>query len=263
MNKSANAVFGIAGASVVGESHLKQGKTCEDYHAFLLDSHWAIAVVSDGAGSAPRGLEGATCVATAVLSSLSTVLSSVAKTEIFSAQASLEAAVIDGIEEARQRCTAELRGDEQLNVFNATIVGAILLEQGGLLFHIGDGGISVHKRVSDELHTIAFSSPENGEYKEQTFFFAGRQWREHLRFTPFADEVDSVWVMSDGAYECIVPCNAARVRAVTEREISQLVFTRMPEKWNDAVSRILSSEQARAKSDDDKTLVILSRRSSR
>ena len=47
------------GASVIGSSHVKQNKPCQDSHYIsMIDDYWGIAIVSDGAGSAKLSQKG-------------------------------------------------------------------------------------------------------------------------------------------------------------------------------------------------------------
>src|SRR5262249_32837083 len=144
-----------------------------------------------------------------------------------------------------------------------TVVGTVLLDDGGVLFHLGDGGASVHRRTGAGIETICFSAPENGEHINETFFFTEHNWRQHLRLTNIPERADAVWLMTDGAYELMVPPTQRQVREVTEREIDRLVFEEGGASKSEVLSAILSSPQATARNDDDKTLVIVRRKTLR
>ena len=128
----------------------------------------------------------------------------------------------------------------------------------GALFHIGDGCASAHRNTVSGIETIAFSEPENGEYINETFFYTESWWREHLRITQIDGVADEVWLMTDGAYELVVPPNQRQLRDFTVSEINRLVFSESIADRSSVLEEILLSPQA-MRSDDDKTIVILRR----
>ena len=58
----------------------------------------------------------------------------------------------------------------------------------------------------------------------------------------------------------MVPPKQRQLRELTEREIDRLVFEEGDGSKSDVISAILSSPQAMARNDDDKTLVIVRRK---
>jgi hypothetical protein len=253
--------FEIVAASVTGQAHEASGEGCQDFFAFDSGNGWAVAVVSDGAGSAARALDGARIVGEEICQMLAGTVRSREASVLTDGNCSwANDSLAHAIEYARARCLAVAKEDEQLSDFHATVVGVLLLERCGLLFHIGDGGVSVHRRCSAGLETIAFSEPENGEYSNQTFFFTEPHWKSHLRTVEIGDAPESVWLMTDGAYELAVSRQLKRLRDTTEDEVIRLVFQE-PEGRREAILRaILSSPQAAARNDDDKTVVIIRKR---
>jgi hypothetical protein len=253
--------FEAVGASVRGPSHEMTGQPCQDCFAIEVGKEWAVAVASDGAGSAARALDGASIVSAELCRTLTDFLKESRRSEALGSNfcSSVEGVVIDGIERARQRCLEEAGTGQKLRSFQATVVGAVVFDTRGVLFHVGDGGASAHRRTPAGLETIGFSAPENGEYINETYFFTQDTWREHLRFTEILEPVDAVWLMTDGAYELMVPPQERKLREMTEREIDRLVFEEEGASKPDVLSAILSSPQATARNDDDKTLVIVRR----
>ena len=218
--------FEAVGASVQGPSHKITGEPCQDCFAIEVGQEWAVAVVSDGAGSAAKALDGARIVSAELCRALMDFLKDESQSKLFGNNlcSGIERVVIDGIERARRRCMEEADVGTTLHSYHATVVGTVVLTTGGVLFHLGDGGASAHRRTPDGLETIGFSAPENGEYINETFFFTQDCWREHLRVTEIPEPVDAVWLMTDGAYELMVPPQERKLRAMTAREIDRLVF---------------------------------------
>jgi hypothetical protein len=254
-------IFEAVAACALGPSHLAAGKACEDFYKLELGDDWVVAVVSDGAGSAPRALDGAKVVSEEICSIFEARLSSHTSRALMQADAFfswVESGVCEGVEYARKRCLAEVLEHESLSAFHATVVGTVMVGKEGALFHIGDGCASAHRNTASGIETIAFSEPENGEYVNETFFFTESSWREHLRITQIRGVADDVWLMTDGAYELVVPPNQKRLREFTVSEINKLVFSEPIAERSGVLEKILSSRQAE-RSYDDKTIVILRR----
>jgi hypothetical protein len=248
---------------VRGPAHIATGQPCQDTFAIGLGEDWVVAVVSDGAGSADRARDGACIVSEEVCRALSEFLNDISRSDMLATDlySRVEGILINGIERARQRCLDEAAAGQKLRSFHATVLGTVVVNAGGVLFHLGDGGASAHRKTASGLQTVCFSEPENGEYINETFFFTLDDWREHLRITKMSGPIDSVWLMSDGAYELMVPSRERQLREVTEREIDRLVFEEGGASKSDVISAVLSSRPATARNDDDKTLVIVRRTS--
>jgi hypothetical protein len=256
-------LFEVVGRSVVGPSHLASGQPCQDFFAAEIGQDWAVAVVSDGAGSAKRALDGATIVSEEICQALASYLKQLNTAHDGPTITScwwVEGILIGAIERARKRCVLVGGIGEQLRSFHATVVGSVLVDGDGVLFHIGDGGASAHRMTAEGIETISFSEPENGEYANQTFFFTEGWWRQHLRLTRISGKVDAIWLMTDGAYELMVLRPEKRLRELTVKEINRLMFVEAAANKHDVLAAILSSRQAVERNDDDKTLVIVRRR---
>jgi hypothetical protein len=126
-----------------------------------------------------------------------------------------------------------------------------------LIFHVGDGAASAHRLTVDAIDTMAFSPPENGEYLNETFFFTEDDWKEHLRFTNIDSSPEEVWLMTDGAYFCVVQRNSPSLSHATVQAICQLVFERNDQGEAKMLAAILSGPEANAKNDDDKTILVV------
>lgn len=239
----------VAGTSVAGPCHANDD--CQDRHRVQVTPGGVlIALVSDGAGSAKFGGEGADLLCAHVANALALHLGK-GKPKAIDAQA-LARAVDDGI--AAARTAAEALGAEkgvELAAFHATLVGAVVVpKKGGLFFHIGDGAALA---VAPESERWLMSAPRNGEYADTTYFFTEPDWRDNLRFSAIEPGYDTVFVMSDGVTE--LGLQGAEPHMPFFEPIGRFLAGASREEGELALRATLDGEAARGRSNDDKTLV--------
>jgi hypothetical protein len=179
----------VMGCAVRGPAHEAEDAPCQDAVAFASGGDWMVAVLSDGAGSAPRGDEGARHLVETVTRRLS------AAAQAGGPAGGWKAEVADALAHARDTLPAD--AEHPLQHFHATAVGMVVGAAGGLFFHIGDGaGVALR---AGEWDGGTVSHPANGEFADQTYFYTEDGWRDNLRFLPVEQPFDRVVLMSDGA----------------------------------------------------------------
>ena len=192
---------GPIGIKKIGTSHLLSGKSCEDsfYVANSQDGLWKVLVVSDGAGSAKKAIEGSEFVSKRICSCLYHV-SEMLKNQPPGAWINDE--IIAEIVFIRQSLRDQSKSDN-ISDYHATLVAALIGPHGGVSLHIGDGiiigGRTKLKSPSELILNDQFfySEPENGEYANETFFITEKDWVRHLRIKTFP-KLDWLLVASDG-----------------------------------------------------------------
>jgi hypothetical protein len=212
-----------------------------------------IAVVSDGAGSARFGGEGAGLLCDAVAAAL-LALPPVNPDAGRSALLAGCRAVCRGVA-AAQGAVSELAAERSVGIeaFHATLVGAAMLPgRGGLFFHIGDGAALA---LGESGWTL--SAPRNGEYADTTWFFTDPAWRRRLRFTRIGADTDTVFVMSDGVTELGLKHEGGGAEPFMPffEPIGRFLAQASRAEGEQALSATLDSEAVRAKTADDKTLI--------
>ncbi|WP_109806451.1 PP2C family serine/threonine-protein phosphatase [Sphingosinithalassobacter portus] len=248
----------MAGTSITGPSHMQTGTPCQDrYRLHVTQSGALIAVVSDGAGSARFGGEGAALLCDRLVARLDRHLRAGIRKPI--TRASLMGicrAICEGVSEAREAALA--LGEEQgvgLEAFHATLVGAAMLpRQGGIFFHIGDGAALA---IGGDGERWQMSGPRNGEYADTTYFFTEPDWRRNLRFSLIDEGYDTIFVMTDGVTDLALSARQGAHEPFMPffRPIGRYLAGATREEGEEALSATLDSSAVRERTSDDKTLV--------
>ena len=245
-----------AQSTVIGNSHIKADTECQDAHVVELvkDGQWAIAVVCDGAGSAPRSQEGASHVSRFIAD---TLVDLVAQFDSRAPGPWLNDYVIQKILEVREELR-ELAGDDDVKVLNCTLVACLVGPDGGFTFHIGDGNIvgGYENPNSPNAEIEVFHSlPENGEYANETYFITESDWVKHLRFKS-VPALDWFLCCSDGG-AALAMANEENLKLGFIVPVITQVFSSEDASTSSAkLSKYLSDPQADAVTGDDKTIVL-------
>jgi len=187
----------VFAAAAIGKSHIDGGTPCQDAFAHEVVGDTLLATVCDGAGSQPLSHIGSEALSRLVVAAL---VARVGKGESLAAldAEAFRSAITDILANARAEIAVEAEAaGVLLGCYAATLVGAVATGAGGYLFHIGDGQGAAQPQLETEPEIL--SMPENGEYANETYFFSGEEWREHLRITPITQPIRTVALMSDGA----------------------------------------------------------------
>jgi len=243
-------------ASQIGTSHLRSGQRLQDaFSCFTLEAGGQtvfVGIVSDGAGSASHGGEGASIVCRRLALA---VRRHFAHSSVLPDHVAFE----QWVDDARDCIyhAAQLRGKDARD-FAATLVCAISLGQRSIFAHIGDGCAVVRLQQSQEW--IAPTWPEQGEYASMTRFVT-EQPSPNLRISTCDQAVDAVCVFSDGIERMVLDPVQKRPFDRFFNGMSQPVFASNLKSGKDAalsrkLADYLGSPAVTDRTDDDKTLVI-------
>lgn len=253
-------------ASVSGTAHVKRGDPCQDSSAceiFKADSlgDVLIAVASDGAGSARLSQLGSleTCrlVTERLRSLLAAGLPVVALTREVATQIVLDAR--DNL-----RLLAESAGAPERELA-CTLIVAVVAQDAAAFFQVGDGFAIVGPRSEpiDEYCWVFW--PEPGEYANMTRFLTDAQVENHLQHAALLCGIDEMALLTDGLQNLVLD--------LKERVPHAPFFSRMMaplrsrpdhgriDSLSAALATYLDSSPINERTDDDKTLVLASRRS--
>jgi hypothetical protein len=211
-------------------------------------------MVCDGAGSAPYGRQGANLVCR-------TFEIELRRHFVSTATQPTDEVIWAWVDAARDRIAhaAEKRLVTR-QAFASTLVLLIASSNEILVAHIGDGAV-----VARDVHQnwTALSWPENGEYASTTYFVTDDPFPK-LRMCRYAEKFDGYAIFSDGIESIALdiktssphaPFFQSMISAVDEE--SAAGKSRM---LSAALNDFLSSERVCAKTDDDKSLILVSAR---
>lgn len=241
-----------AAASQIGTSHQRAGTRKQDaFKVLQLSPQVLCAVVSDGAGSATYGGEGASLVCRALTSKVR---------DWFHTHIDLpdDEQVLSWIDDLRDRLAKAANNRAVLRrQFAATMVMLVVAHEQVLAMQIGDSALVA--RSNGEWRALCW--PQNGEFASSTYFVTDDP-EVHLRAFRLALEHDAFALFSDG------------LESVALEQATQLPFTRFFDpmikpidsatsegrlvELSSALGRYLNSPSLCERTDDDKTLILLS-----
>jgi hypothetical protein len=246
-----------AAAACRGISHEKSGTRLQDaYSCFVPQgcSSAFVGLISDGAGSAQYGGEGASLICRTV--------GGLARAHFREKQhLPDETAILEWIDAARDRISAvATRRGACPRDFAGTLVGMISDAEATVVFHVGDGGVVVRQRHSGAW--IAASWPDHGEYASTTSFVTddtGARARIVIHSMP----INAVALFSDGLERLALRMADNQPHPPFFDGMFRPLFTSTvvgrDASLSHALNRFLASPSVNERTDDDKSLILAAR----
>lgn len=244
----------VVAASELGTSHAAIGKACEDSCWAQVDSlgngePLLSIFVSDGAGSALKGGEGAELAIQAAAQFLAEKL----KQGEFGLSDALATEVVVAVRDAIY-AMAESEGLTARD-FACTFLGVLSSHRGTLVLQIGDGGVVLDVGAGLEVAVV----PMVGEYANMTHFVTDQDAVSVLATKSYPDPASRVAAFSDGLQRLALnmatntphepffaPFFNGMQRATAEQE----------DQLQPLLVKFLGSAPVNERTDDDKTLAL-------
>ncbi|HRW06265.1 MAG TPA: PP2C family serine/threonine-protein phosphatase [Caldilineaceae bacterium] len=246
--------FRVIAGSVQGTSHLRTRTPCQDaYHFTEIASGELIVALSDGAGSAAYGEEGAqhavaTAVAT-VAAALDRYRPTTRRAWHVTVQSAFLAAqqAIFALAAQRERAPRDFAATLLLLIFTAEeTIGGLVGDCVAVLHH--DGTL------------LSLCPPQRGEYANTTNFVTQPDLRSQIDVRQWAKPVRSAALFSDGLAPLAM--NLAQNEPFApffEPLFAFLAAANDAAVAGEQLADFLSSDRVNARTDDDKTLVLIQR----
>ena len=249
----------IIRASVIGTSHTDSRLPCQDEcYADVIQSDvgqdYLVCIVSDGAGSAKLGGQGAELSCITARSSIESTLNNLGSTVINECHVN---EWVKDIQEAIYKA-ADVSGLTARD-YACTLLGAVISTDKAIFFQIGDGAIVASSGCTQG---VVFW-PDSGLYANMTYFVSEEDAFEHLHVTITDAHIEEVALFSDGIQRLALSYEQ-RIPHIPFFEPMLNVLRRQNqiecEALDEQLSRFLCSPQINERTDDDKTLVLATRR---
>lgn len=249
-------------ASVAGTSHDKTGSPCQDAGGCRVveasgGEPILLAMASDGAGSARRSDEGARLAVALFLDEFGAACRERGIAAID------RAFVLAWLTKLRRRIAARaVANGVRSGEFACTALGAVVADDRAVFFQIGDGAIVVSRRHRPGAYDWIFW-PQHGEFANTTNFVTQRDAARALEIEIRPGPFDEVALFTDGIERLVLDLKGKTAHAPFFRPLfGWLSGTKPPAKseTSPALVNYLGSKQVCDRTDDDKTLVLATRR---
>lgn len=246
-------------ASVTGTAHASSALPCQDH--CLADTlsptsapDCLVCLVSDGAGSAKQGRRGAELACTRAWSAI--------KTAVFTPGSDpLNASIVRKWVKAVRRSIQTMAKAEHAVTgdYACTLLGAVIGADWALFFQIGDGGIVAS--VGGAQGVVFW--PDTGPYANMTYFITDKDALTHLRVIFTRARIEEIALFSDGLQRMALSFQ----QLTPHTPFFEPMLAVLRKKRQDRVHALdgplavfLNSLPVNRRTDDDKTLVLATRR---
>lgn len=251
-------------ASVIGTSHEKAGIPCQDASSCRMietkdKESIFIAAVSDGAGSGKHSDIGAKLACELFLNEIDSFFECEKLPEEINEEFIKAWIKYFQNEISRRAEIQKVKSREYACTFLATIIGL----DWATFIQIGDGAIVISSREEPEQYNWVFW-PDKGEFENTTFFATEINAIEKIKFEFINKSIDQVSIFTDGLQALTLHYQSQTAFDPFFRPIFASLDNEIPSKLdniNSSLAMFLDSPSVNARTDDDKTLLIASRRS--
>lgn len=249
----------VIGSSVTGSSHTAECSVCQDSHARKIVSHRANQVLllacSDGAGSAPKSNVGSRVACDEAI---------VAAEDIFCCcdASSWDREALLTIARRVHNALLRTATDNQHSIeeLHCTLLFAAIAADRAAFFQIGDGAIVV---LTQAVYTPVFW-PQSGEFAGTTYFITFADFERYLECQFIEESIGDVALFTDGIERLVLDFRGKNAhQPFFSQMMDRLLMSTVPERLEVVLGQYLDSPAVNDRTDDDKTLILATRRDCR
>ena len=250
-------------ASVEGTLHFKSSTRCQDASRaeVVLDvggREVLVAAASDGAGSAALAQLGSSLACNLFVDDVKSHIEGGCASAISS-----DNFFEDWVGKFRQLVTGWSRAESaRMQDFACTLLAAVVWRDRAVYFQIGDGAIVESRRDEPDRYAVV-CWPQQGEYANTTNFLTDTDATEKVFREVKSGAIDEVAIFTDGIQRLALDYRAQSAHA----PFFAPLFTWLrphggghSRELSDSLSVYLNSEKINSRTDDDKTLILATRR---
>lgn len=249
-------------ASVVGSSHIKRGERCQDASACEVVEHdegsLLVAATADGAGTAGHSRTGSRLACYVLGESVRRLLKRGGGVEDI--DRSFAEGVVDRFRLVAE-CVAKLSGHGRRD-FACTLLACFVGRERSAFMQLGDGAIVIARREAPDIYDHVFW-PQQGEFANETLFATGSEAEDDLQFCVHHGEVDEVALFSDGLQNMVLDYEDRKAHSKFFQPMfhsARHTSSGYSRRLSVALAEYLASPEIVSRTDDDKTLVLATRR---
>jgi hypothetical protein len=250
-------------ASVVGTSHTKAGTPCQDASTCQLltaidGSPVLVAVVADGAGSAMKSEIGSTLACSLLIEEMNSLF------ELGGAISEITSDFAEGwITRFHNEIALRAEAEElKPRDFACTLLAAIIGIDTAAFLQIGDGAIVVSPREEAGEYNYVFW-PQQGEYANITNFLTDPAAHDKIAHALVDEVIDEVALFSDGLQNIALHYESQTAHSPFFRPVFSWLRPApygYSAKLSSSLASYLNSQKVNDCTDDDKTLILATRR---
>jgi Protein phosphatase 2C len=253
-------------ASVTGVGHRRREEPGQDVSACALvpgadGSELLVACVADGAGSAPRGGDGARAACATFADAVAADLTQGEASPVAGSDA-WSRFVADWLTGFHGAVAAQADSDGgRARDYACTFLGAVVAPDRAALVQIGDGAIVVD--VGDPGEYRAFVWPQRGEYANETFFATDPAAFGLIACEVFDRRIEEIALLTDGLQGMVLDQQHQLPHAPFFGRMFRVLRGAPPghsPTLSSALATFLGSPSVHQRTDDDVTLVLATRR---
>jgi hypothetical protein len=252
----------VASACEIGTSHMSSGTPCQDYVAHRIvrakGGHVFVSVVSDGAGSAKHSEIGSWLTSSTFIELVELYFESGGRVVDIDRDR-----VVSWIVAITERLIEKARYDgNDPKDYSCTLIAAIIGPHAAAFAQIGDGAVVVSHGEADGWSWVFW--PQHGEYANQTTFVLSENALATLEFSVAPRRIDEFAMFSDGIERMVLH---AATKAVNDAFFEQMFIPvraskarGLDQKLSEKLKIYLGSAAVNARTNDDKSLLMATRR---
>ncbi|HEY8460133.1 MAG TPA: PP2C family serine/threonine-protein phosphatase [Blastocatellia bacterium] len=250
-------------ASVAGTHHLKSSAPCQDASRVevvvdALGAEVLVAVASDGAGSAALAQIGSALACDLFIDEVRSCIERGDAGALLS-----DNFIADWIAKFRGVATGwSGPGSARIQDFACTLLAAVVWRERAIYFQIGDGAIVESRRDEPDRYEVV-CWPQQGEYANMTNFLTDADAAEKAVREARSGAIDEVAIFTDGIQRLALDFRARSAHAPFFAPLFAWLRPRpggASRELSDSLAVYLDSEKINSRTDDDKTLILATRR---